>query len=110
MRSFYNGSLTWNDTSTTDETGSEVVNDGAVQIRHDHNVELVGVGHELHASVVNDHVLGLDHWVLLGDFSESSEEETVTFLHDVGLVDAGDLLSTMSESVVEGELIWFDDG
>ena len=104
MSLFHPASLTWDNTSTTNETGSEVVNDGTVQVGHDHDIELVRVGNELHAGVVNDHVLGLDHWVLLGDFSESSEEETVTLFHDVGLVDAGDLLSAVSEGVVESEL------
>lgn len=96
--------LTWNNASTADETGREVVDDGAVQVRHDHHVELVRVRDELHAGVVDNHILRLDHRVQLRDLSESPEEEAVALLHDVRLVDARDLLSAVSKSEVESEL------
>ena len=96
--------LTWNNTGTTDETSGEVVDDGTVQVWHDHHVELVRVRDELHAGVVNDHILRFDHWVQLRDLSESSEEKTVALFHDVCLVDAGYLLAAVSKGEVESEL------
>lgn len=47
-----------------------------------------------HIRVINNHVVELDArgLVLLGDPSESVEEETITELHDVGLVHAGNFL------------------
>ena len=96
--------LTWNNASTTDETSREVVDDGTVQVRHHHHVELVRVRDELHAGVVDNHILRFDHRVQLRDLSESSEEEAVALLHDVRLVDARDLLSAVSKSEVESEL------
>jgi hypothetical protein len=59
--------------------------------------------------VVDDHLVELDAGglVLLGDLSASSEEESVSKLHDVGLVDAGDFLwianVTKREDVSTGE-------
>jgi hypothetical protein len=96
--------LTWNNASTADETGGEVVDDGAVQVGHDHHVELVRVRDELHAGVVDNHILRFDHGVQLRHLSESSQEQAVALLHDVRLVDARDLLSAVSKSEVESEL------
>ena len=53
---------------TSDQTGGQVVDDVSVQVGHDHDVELLRVGHQLHRRVVHDHRLELDVGVLLGDF------------------------------------------
>ena len=47
-----------------------------------------------HVRIVNNHVIVLNtgRLVLLSNTTESVEEETVTKLHDVGLVDASDFL------------------
>lgn len=108
------------DTRSTDKGGSDVTADGAVQLggqshsalrcmstdvglrvsllhgrtlatHHDHHVELLRSGHELHRGVVDNHRVKLDAGVavlLLGDPLARVEEETVSELHDVGLVHA----------------------
>jgi hypothetical protein len=56
-------------------------------------------GDELHRGVVDDHGVKLDACVsvlLLGDTLARVEEQTISELHDVGLVDTGDLLRGMS--------------
>lgn len=67
---------------------------GDEQVGADHDVELLGLGDKLHRRVVDDHLLELDsrRLVLLGDLLANSEEETVSELHDVGLVNTGNLL------------------
>lgn len=92
------------DTGTTDKSGSDVGEDTAVQVRHDHDIELLGAGDSLHGGVVDNHVVDLQGRVVLGDLVEGAAEETVGQLHDVGLVDTGDLLAVVGESEAEGEL------
>jgi len=58
----------------------------------------------LHRSVVNNHVVGLQCGVFLGNGIEGVSEKAIGQLHDVGLVDAGDLLAVVCESEAEGEL------
>ena len=69
-----------------------------------HNVKLVRMRDKLHASVINDEIICFDHWIVLGNFVKRSHEHTITFLHDVCLVDTCDLLSTFTESEVECKL------
>lgn len=62
---------------------------------HNHNIELLRLRDKLHSSVVDNHRLKLDTGVailLLGDSLAGVEEKTVTELHNVSLVDTGDLL------------------
>lgn len=92
------------DTGTTDEGGTNVGQNATVQVRHDHNVKLLGAGDGLHGGVVDNHVVDLEGGVVVGDAVEGGAEETVGQLHDVGLVDAGNLLAVVGEGEVEGEL------
>ena len=38
----------WNDTRSTDQSGTNVGNDGTIQVRHDHDIELLGLSDQLH--------------------------------------------------------------
>lgn len=112
--------LSWHDSGSSDKSetwkmwyfwcssvcspSSQVVNDVSVEVWHDHHVELLWLRDKLHASVVNDHGLKLDLWVLLGDVLAGAEEKSVSKLHDVGLVHSGDLLSSSLSGVVKSEL------
>ena len=58
----------------------------------------------MHTGVINDEIIGLNHRVLLGDLAESAQEHTIGLLHDVSLVDAGDLLTAFTEGQVKGKL------
>merc|ERR1712001_72433 len=63
------------DAGASDETSSEVLDDVTVEVWHHHNVELPWVAHQLHASVIDDHVLVLYlAFVLLGDLVTGSHE------------------------------------
>ena len=55
------------------------------------DVELLRLGHDLHAHVVDDHVLAFDIRVHLSHFLSRAQEHPVPLLHDVGLVDEGHL-------------------
>ena len=92
------------DAGAADEGGADVGQDAAVQVGHDHDVELLGPRDALHARVVDDHVVGLEGGVLLGGVVEGVAEEAVGQLHDVGLVDARDLLAVVGQGEGEGEL------
>ena len=39
------------DTGSTDKGGTNVGNDGTVEVGHDHNVELLGLSDQLHGAV-----------------------------------------------------------
>lgn len=92
------------DTGTTDKSGSDVGEDTTVQVRHDHDVKLLGSADALHGGVIDNHVVGLELREILGESVEGTTEETVGQLHDVGLVDAGNLLAVVGEGEAEGEL------
>jgi hypothetical protein len=93
------------DTGATDEGSADVRHDGTVKVGHDHDIELLRLGNELHGGVVDNHVVRSDTGclVLFRDSAEGVEEETVTELHDVGLVHASDLLAVVLECEVEGK-------
>ena len=92
-----------NDTGTTNEGSTDVGEDGAVEVRSNENVELLGPANALHGSVVDNHVVDLEARVALRDVVESAAEETVGELHDVGLVDASNLLALVGLGKVKGE-------
>ena len=92
------------DSGSSDEGGSDISDNVSVQVRGDDNVKLLGLGDELHRRVVHNHLVKLDagRLVLLGDLGARSEEESVSELHDVGLVDTRHFLQT-ARKVGEGE-------
>lgn len=92
------------DTGATDETSANVGQDTSVQVGHDHDVELLWPGHALHRGVVDNHVVGLEGGVVLTDLLDGVAEKAIGKLHDVGLVDAGDLLAVVGERKGESEL------
>jgi hypothetical protein len=69
--------LAGDEAGAADEAAQHVGHDGAVQVGHHHHVKLVGVGHELHAAVVDDHVVVRDVGVLFGNLLGHLEEQTV---------------------------------
>jgi hypothetical protein len=93
-----------NDTGSTDETSTDVGQDTSVQVGHHHDVELLRPRDALHGGVVDDHVVRLQSGVVLADPLDGVAEQTIGKLHDVGLVDAGDLLAVVGERKGEGEL------
>jgi hypothetical protein len=93
----------WNNTWTSNKCCTDVGKDTSVQVGHNHNVELLGPRYCLHGSVVNNHVVSLESRVLLGDFLEGVSEQTIGQLHDVGLVDASNLLAVVRQSKTKGE-------
>ena len=69
--------------------------------QHQHVVQLRLLD-QLHAHVVDDAVLELDPaGVLGGDLPAALQEEAVGELHDVGLVDGGDLAAAVAQRVLE---------
>jgi hypothetical protein len=85
------------DTGTTDQASSDVGENTSVQVRHNHDVELLWPRDTLHGGVVDNHVVGLEGGVVLADLLDGVAEQTVGKLHDVGLVDAGDLLAVVGQ-------------
>lgn len=92
------------DTGTTNEGGTDVGQNATVQVRHDQHIELLGARDSLHGGVVDNHIVGLEGRVVLGNLVESAAEQTVGKLHDVGLVNASDLLAVVGQSEAESEL------
>ena len=92
------------DTGAADEGSADVGQDATVEVGHDEDVELLGPGDALHAGVVDDHVVEGEGGVFLAGVMEGVPEQTVGQLHDVGLVDTGDLLPVVGEGEGEGEL------
>jgi hypothetical protein len=68
------------DTGTTNETSTNVGNNVTVQVRHDHNVELLRTRDKLHSSVIDNHVVESNTvvFVFLGNIAASAQEQTIT--------------------------------
>lgn len=92
------------DAGTANQTRSNVVDDVSVEIRRHHDIELMRIGHQLHGGVVDNHLLELDSWIKFSHLFAASQEQSIAQLHDVGLVNGGDLLAVVLGGVVEGEL------
>lgn len=103
---------TRNNTGATDETSTDVGEDVTVKVRSDQHLVLLGVGDGLHGAVVDNDGVGLDLGVeLLANVGDGVAEQTVTLLHDVGLVDGGDLGEAVGLGEVESEASeTLDDG
>jgi hypothetical protein len=94
---------TGDQTRSTNESSADIGQDTSVKVRHDHDVELLRTGNSLHGGVVHNHVVHLQGGVVLSDLVECAAEETVGKLHDVGLVDTGDLLAVVGQGEAECE-------
>ena len=84
-----------------DETGAQVTDNIAVEVRRNEHVELLGLLHQLHAQSVDDAVVRGDLGVLRGDLAEGAQEQAVGQLHDVGLVDCRDLFAPVFAGIVK---------
>ena len=49
----------WHDPWSADECRTDIGKDAAVQVGHDHDIELLGSGNRLHRCVIDDHVVNL---------------------------------------------------
>src|SRR5215211_6307802 len=94
----------WGDAEATCEPGAEVREDVAVEVGADQNIVEVRFHDELHAHVVDDAVVYLLEVVLVVfcDLEEDITEQAVGELHDVGLVDDGDVLAALFLRALEG--------
>lgn len=94
---------TGDETGATNKTGTDVGKNGTVKVRGDEDVELLGPRDSLHRGVVDNHVTVLDLGVVSRNLLTGVSEETIGELHNVGLVDGGNLVSVVLESKVKGE-------
>eukprot|EP01137_Pigoraptor_chileana_P032186 Opistho-2@21176 len=90
-----------NDARATNKPRADIADNVAIQVGHDHHIELIGIGHELHAAVVDNHRLELDHGIKCRHLLARVKEETVSKLHDVCLVDRSDLLPVIASGVIK---------
>jgi hypothetical protein len=91
------------DTDAADQARTEIRHQVTVEVLHHHDVELVRVHDQLHAGVVDDQLLVLDLGVLLGHGAAAFEEHAVRALHDVRLVNGGDLPALLADGELERE-------
>ena len=80
-----------------------VVNDIAIQVGHDHDVELVRIGDKLHAAIIDNHGFKLDVWIVFGNVSATLKKLSIGELHNVGLMNSRHFLATIADGVIESE-------
>ena len=73
------------------DSHGDILYDGAIEIGHDHDIELLGGLDQLHRGVVDDHLLVLQMGILFGHLPASLQKQAITYLHDIGLVNGSDL-------------------
>ena len=86
-----------------DESGAEVGDDVAVEIRQQQHVELLRPHHELHARCVDDPFAVGDVRARGGHLARRVEEQPVAELHDVRFVDRDDAAPAVLARVIERE-------
>lgn len=86
------------------ESSADVGEDAPVEIGHDHDVELLWFGHTLHRRIIHNHVVGLQGGEVSRDRIERVAKQSVSELHDVGLVNTSDFVAVIGEGEGEGEL------
>lgn len=91
-------------TRAADERSTDVGENATVEVRHDHHVKLLRARDGLHGGVVHNHIIHLQGGVVLSGLVESAAEKTVGKFHDVGLVDASNLLPVVGECEAESKL------
>lgn len=92
-------------TETADEASAHVGQNITVQVGHDQDLVVVGVGvgDHLEAGVVEELGVKLNVGEVLSDLLSDVEEETVRHLHNGGLVHDADLLAANGLGVLESE-------
>jgi hypothetical protein len=95
----------WSETETANETSAHVRENVTIQVGHDQDLVVVrsGVGNNLQAGVVEKLGVKLNGWEILGNSVGSTQEETITHLHDGSLVYCADLWSSNVLGVLESE-------
>lgn len=94
---------TGNETGATNKGSTNVTQNGTVKVGGDENVKLLWPRDSLHRSVVDNHVGVFNLGVFLTNLLDGGTEKTISQLHDVGLVDGGDLLTVVLQGKVVGE-------
>src|SRR5438067_446296 len=92
-----------NNTQTAYKAGCEIRDDIAIQVFHQHDVELIRIHDELHASVIDDLLIVLDHRIVHRHMPEAFQEQPVRFLHDVRLVHGGNFFAAVLAGKLEGK-------
>lgn len=87
-----------------DKPGAHIGEDITVEVGHDHDTVTVlgGVLDDVEAGTIKKDIGELDVGELLGDILADAEEETIGHLHDVGLVDGGDVVTTLGPGILKG--------
>lgn len=89
-------------TGAAGNAANNVRHNGSIQIRHVHHLKLMRIRDQLHATVVDDHVVVLNVRVVFGNTTRCLQEQTVRQLHDIGLVHGGDTIASRVLGVLEG--------
>merc|ERR1712117_834929 len=78
---------TRDDTRTTNEATHQVTDNGTVQVGQHHHIKLPGIGHKLHATVVNNHRLMLNVWIIFGNLFAHFKKHSISHLHNISFMD-----------------------
>lgn len=68
------------DSWPSDKSSSDGGDDGTIEIRHEHDVELLWSFDQLHACVINDHLFVLELRVSGGNLSTAVKEKSINKL------------------------------
>ena len=63
---------------TSNKSTGQVGDDISIQISHDHDIKLVWFGHQLHAAIINDHIVSFNIGVLLCNLLARLQEKTIS--------------------------------
>src|SRR5688572_14843717 len=93
----------WNQSQSANQPGAQIRYDIAVKVFQQHYVKLFRAHNQLHTSVVDDLIVGLDGGILGGYLPEAIQEEPVRQFHDVRFVTAGYFLAILTRGIFESE-------
>lgn len=81
-------------TSTAHQSTNHIRHNRSIQIGHVHHFELMWIRHQLHAAIIDNHIVVFDFWVFFGNAMRCFQEQAIGQFHNVGFVNGGHLGAT----------------
>ncbi len=92
----------WDHAQPAHQARRQIGNNVAVQVREQQNIKSLRPHHQLHRSIIDNQFLIGDVGIILRYFATAPQEQPIGQLHDVGLMNRGDLLAPGFLGELEG--------
>ena len=74
------------------QTCAKIRHDITLKIGKHHHIKIIRAGNQFHTEVINDHIISFQFGKFFGYFIKTVKKKTISDLHDIGFMAAGDPL------------------